>query len=123
MLAAANPDSQPATTLGSTPMHRSAWQIVLTMITATAVAACTSTEEGLIERGYPPAYAEGYEHGCASGKAAAGGLFEEAQKDEGRYQASESEYAQGWDAGYAKCQADMRTMVTDARARNPSRDK
>jgi hypothetical protein len=110
-------------TLGSTLMHGSTWRIVRTMITATAIAACTSTEEGLIERGYPPAYALGYEHGCASGKATAGGLFEEAQKDEARYQASESEYAQGWDAGYAKCLADMRTMVTDARARNPSRDK
>jgi hypothetical protein len=105
-------------------MHGSGWQAVLAlMVTAMAVAACSSTTEELIERGYPPAYAEGYEQGCASGKAAAGGLFAQAQKDESRYQDSDSQYAQGWDAGYAKCLADMRTMVNDARARKPSRDK
>jgi hypothetical protein len=104
-------------------MHGNRWQTVLVAVTAMAVAACTSTTEGLIERGYPPAYADGYDHGCASGKATAGGLFDEAQKDESRYQASDSEYAQGWDAGYAKCLADMRAMVNDACTRNPSRDK
>jgi hypothetical protein len=98
------------------------WPTVL-LVTAIALAACTSVHEGLIERGYPPAYAEGYEHGCASGKAAAGDLFGQAQKDESRYQDSDSQYAQGWDAGYAKCLGDMRAMVIDARMRKPSRDK
>lgn len=87
-----------------------------------ALAACTSVREELVERGYPSAYAEGYDHGCASGKAAAGGLFEQTQKDAQRYQ-GDSEYAQGWDEGYQKCLADMRAMVVDARTRNPSRDK
>jgi hypothetical protein len=104
-------------------MHPSRLQTVAFMLGTMALAACTSTEESLIERGYPPAYAEGYEQGCASGKAAAGGLFAQAQKDESRYQASDSQYAQGWDAGYAKCLDDMRTMVNDARTRKPSRDK
>jgi hypothetical protein len=105
-------------------MHGSAWQVVLAfMVAAMAVAACSSTTEELIERGYSPAYAQGFEHGCASGKVAGGGLFEQAQKDESRYQDSTSEYAQGWDAGYAKCQREMRAMVVDARTRNPSRDK
>jgi hypothetical protein len=98
------------------------WPTVL-VITATAVAGCTSVQEGLSARGYPPAYAEGYEQGCASGKAAAGGLFSEAQQDRARYQDSDSEYAQGWDAGSQKCLADMRAMVIAARARKPSRDK
>jgi hypothetical protein len=104
-------------------MHTGKWKAVLLAVIAMALAACTSTTEGLIERGYPPAYAEGYDHGCASGKATSGGLFAEAQKDESRYEASDSDYAQGWDAGYAKCLADMRAMVIDARTRNPSRDK
>ena len=103
-------------------MH-SRWRTIVALVPAMAVAACTSTEEGLIERGYDAAYAEGYDHGCASGKAAAGGLFAQAQKDEERYANSDSEYAQGWDAGYAKCLRDTRTMVIDARTRNPSRDK
>ena len=104
-------------------MHGGKRVVVLLAVTAMAVAACTSTEEGLIERGYPPAYARGYDHGCASGKATAGGLFAEAQRDESRYQAGDSEYAQGWDAGYAKCRTDMRAMVIDARERKPSRNK
>jgi hypothetical protein len=104
-------------------MSASRLQTVVLMLGVMALAACTSMEEGLIERGYPPAYAEGFEHGCASGKAAAGGLFAQAQKDQSRYQDSASQYAQGWDAGYAKCLSEMRAMVVDARTRNPSRDK
>lgn len=98
------------------------WRSVL-VAGAAALAACTSVHESLVERGYSPAYAEGYEQGCASGKAAAGGLFAQPQKDETRYQDSAGDYARGWNAGYAKCLADMRAMVTDARTRNPSREK
>ena len=98
-------------------------QAVALMLGVMALAACTSTEQELIEQGYSPAYAQGFEHGCASGKAAAGGLFDQAQKDESRYQDSTSEYAQGWDAGFAKCRQDERQMVIDARNRHPSRDK
>jgi hypothetical protein len=101
-------------------MRGSGWQSVIA-VGAAAVAGCTSVQESLIERGYPPAYAEGYEHGCASGKAAAGGLFAQAQQDESRYGAG-GEYAQGWDTGFAKCRSDTRAMVIDARTRNPSRD-
>ena len=103
-------------------MHGIRWQAVLVVAAATALAACTSEQDELVERGYPPAYAEGYDHGCASGKAAAGGLFEEAQRDPERYQGG-GEYAHGWDAGYQKCLTDMRAMVIDARTRNPSQDK
>ena len=104
-------------------MQGSRSQAILGAMLLAALAACTTVEEGLIERGYDPEYARGYDHGCASGKAAAGGLFAQAQKDASRYQDSASQYARGWDAGYAKCQADMRTMVNDARTRDPSRDK
>jgi hypothetical protein len=104
-------------------MYRSRCRAIVTTIVAAALVACTSVQEGLIERGYSPAYAEGYDHGCASGKAAAGGTFARTQKDEARYAASESDYAQGWDAAFAKCRADMRAMVSDARTRNLYRDK
>jgi hypothetical protein len=97
-------------------------RVVLVLAAGAAIAGCTSVQEGLVERGYPPAYAAGYDDGCASGKAAAGGLFEQAEKDPQRSQ-GDSEYARGWDDGYQKCLADMRTMVIDARTRNPSRDK
>ena len=104
-------------------MHGGEWKAVLLAVMIVALAACTSTTEGLVERGYPPAYAEGYDHGCASGKATAGGLFAEAPKDQSRYQASDSEYAQGWDAGYAKCLADMQVMISEAHRRRQSKDR
>lgn len=104
-------------------MPGSRWQRILVAVaTATVLAACTSVEEGLVERGYDSAYAEGYDHGCASGKEAGGGLFAEAQQDQDRYADSDSQYARGWDAGYQKCLTDMRAMVIDARTRNPSRE-
>jgi hypothetical protein len=86
------------------------------------LAGCTSTEEALIERGLPPAYAAGYDDGCASGKAAGGDLFSEAEKDESRY-ASDRQYAEGWDEGFAKCKRDLDAMVFEARTRNPSAEK
>jgi hypothetical protein len=95
---------------------------LVTLVAATALAACTSTEESLIERGLPPAYAAGYDDGCASGKAAGGDLFSEAEKDDSRYVA-DSQYAKGWDDGFAKCKRDLDAMVFDARTRNPSAEK
>jgi hypothetical protein len=86
------------------------------LVVAVALAACTSTRDALIATGLPPAYAEGYEDGCSSGNAAAGSTFHSATKDDSRY-AADSQYAQGWDAGFAKCQRDMAAMVRDARVR------
>jgi hypothetical protein len=93
------------------------------LLAALALAACTSARDALVERGFSPAYAQGYDDGCASGKADVGGLFAQAQKDEAQYAASGSDYAKGWDAGFAKCRQDEQQMVIDARNRHPSRDK
>jgi len=95
---------------------------VLALLIAVSAAACTPTKDALLEEGYSPAYAQGYEHGCATGKAELGGLFSTAQKDASAY-ASDSQYTQGWDAGYAKCRSDMQAMVSDARTRPYTRDK
>lgn len=92
------------------------------LATALALAACGSVEEALIEQGFPPAYAEGYAGGCASGKEAAGGLFAEALKDASRYGADD-QYTRGWNEGFEECRRDTAAMVLDARLRNPSRDK
>jgi len=102
------------------PAIRRPWLIL--MVAGAMLAACTSTEDALIERGFSPAYAAGYDHGCSSGQVAGGGLFGQMQKDEGRY-ANDSEYTKGWDAGFAKCKRDQEVMALDARARNPSREK
>jgi hypothetical protein len=91
------------------------------LIAALAVAACSSVEETMIERGHPPAFAQGYADGCASGKEAAGGVFAQARKDASRYDADE-QYTEGWNDGFEACRRDMAAMVLDARLRNPSRD-
>ena len=92
------------------------------LLTALALAGCASVEETMIERGFPPAYAEGYDDGCASGNEAGGRLFGEARKDANRY-ATDGQYAQGWNEGFASCKNNAEAMVRDARLRNPSRDK
>jgi hypothetical protein len=98
------------------------WRAALIVpITGLALAACTSTRDALIERGFPPAYGEGYDAGCSSGNAAAGSTFHSARKDDSRYAAG-SQYAQGWDAGFARCQRDMAAMVLDARLRRSKGD-
>ena len=76
----------------------------------------------MIERGFPPAYAEGYDDGCSSGKEAAGGLFAETRKDTTRYD-TDSQYTQGWNEGFGTCRTEMAAMVREAWLRNPSRDK
>jgi hypothetical protein len=107
----------------TTSMPPRRWQPALAALVAPlALAACTSTRDALIARGFDPAYAEGYDAGCSSGNAAAGGLFGEPRKDPNRY-AGDTQYTEGWDAGFAKCRSEMAAMVRDARLRNPSKEK
>lgn len=97
-------------------------RLLAIVITVLALAACTSTEDALIARGFSPAYAAGYDQGCSSGKLEGGGLFGQTKRDDDRH-ASDSDYAEGWDKGFAKCKRDQQVMTSAARARNPSRDK
>jgi hypothetical protein len=100
-------------------MHARPLQATLAALVAVAVAGCGSVRQTLIERGYPPAYAEGYADGCESGKDAAGGLFASPRKDASRY-GGDDQYTKGWDAGLEKCQRDTAAMVLDARLRQPN---
>jgi hypothetical protein len=97
-------------------------RLLAALVIALALAACGSARDRLIEQGFPPAYAEGYDDGCASGEAAGGGLFGETRKDANRY-ATDNQYAKGWDDAFATCRDRAAAMVRDARLRNPSRDK
>ena len=86
------------------------------LVTILALAACASVRETMIERGFPPAYADGYADGCSSGNEAAGGLFYETRKDMTRYGA-DRQYTQGWDKGFQRCRDQMAaTIETDRRA-------
>ena len=88
------------------------------------LAACTSTEDALLQRGFSAAYADGYEQGCASGEAAADrGDPAAAPADDRHDRAGQREYAQGWEAGFTSCRRDRQTMLREAQRRRQSKDR
>ncbi|MCP1650770.1 hypothetical protein [Pseudomonas nitroreducens] len=76
----------------------------LILLCAALLGGCATTHETLIAQGYPPAYADGYDDGCGSGRQAAGAITGEFRKDVPRY-LDEPKYAQGWNDGFQQCQA------------------
>ncbi|MGV8783383.1 hypothetical protein ACV35H_32000, partial [Pseudomonas aeruginosa] len=45
--------------------------LALILLTATLLGGCESTHQYLLAKGYPPAYADGFDDGCGSGRQAA----------------------------------------------------
>ncbi|WP_322949192.1 hypothetical protein [Pseudomonas spirodelae] len=72
-------------------------------VAAVLLCACQNTREQMQAEGYPPAFIDGFEAGCSSGRQAAGAL-DAFRKDVPRYLAAPL-YAQGWDDGFRQCQA------------------
>ncbi|WP_397459837.1 hypothetical protein AB3464_20715 [Pseudomonas asplenii] len=68
------------------------------------LAGCESTHDHLLMQGYPPAFADGFDDGCASGRQAAGVITGQFRKNVPRY-LHEREYSTGWDDGFRQCQA------------------
>lgn len=77
-------------------------QRILLGVLLVTLAACQSQRERLLAADYPPAFVDGFEAGCQSGRAAAGPLGGYT-KAVNRYQA-EPLYAQGWDDGFRQCE-------------------
>lgn len=71
---------------------------------ALLLAGCESTHQQMVERGYPPAFADGFQDGCSSGRQAAGTITGEYRKNVQRY-LHERQYENGWDDGFRQCQA------------------
>ncbi len=71
---------------------------------------CASERERMLQQGYPPAYAAGFEDGCHSGKKAGGSLFDQFRKDIRRFE-SDSRYAQGWSDGFRECESEEEAML------------
>jgi hypothetical protein len=71
--------------------------------------ACQTSRESMLAEGYPPAFVDGFEAGCGSGRQAAGAL-DRFSKDVPRYLAAPV-YAQGWDDGFRQCQARLNREV------------
>lgn len=73
---------------------------------ALLVTGCQNTHEQLVQQGYPPAFADGYQDGCGSGRGAAGSITGTYTKNVTRYLADKL-YSSGWDDGFRQCQASM----------------
>lgn len=71
---------------------------------ALLLAGCETTHDQMVNRGYPPAYADGYQDGCSSGRQAAGLMVCDFHKDVPRY-LHDRQYETGWDDGFRQCQA------------------
>jgi len=71
---------------------------------AMLLSGCQSTHEQMLKDGYPPAYADGYQDGCGSGRHAAGLRVGDFRKNVPRYLA-EPQYETGWDDGFRQCQS------------------
>lgn len=63
---------------------------------------CQSTREQLLAQGYPPAFADGFQDGCSSGREAVGAGSVGFRKAVDRY-LDDRLYASGWDDGFEQC--------------------
>ena len=81
------------------------------------LAGCQSTHEQLLAQGYPPAFADGFDEGCSSGRQAAGVISGEFRKNVPRY-LKDANYAEGWSDGFRQCQA-----MVDNQDRQQYRDR
>ncbi|MDH0096186.1 hypothetical protein N7333_06310 [Pseudomonas sp. GD04158] len=82
---------------------------------------CQSLREQMLAVNYPPAFVEGFEAGCSSGRSVAGPLGQ-FDKNVPRYM-SEPLYAQGWEDGFRQCQGGQRLDDWQARQRDHWRDE
>lgn len=81
-----------------------AHRATLALLFSALLAGCGTTHETLVAQGYPPAYADGYDDGCGSGRQAAGAISGEFRKNVPRY-LDDPRYALGWNDGFQQCQA------------------
>ena len=78
---------------------------------------CESTHEHLIAEGYSPAFADGFDDGCSSGRQAAGVISGQFKKNVPRY-LKDAHYAEGWSDGFRQCKA-----MRESEERNDYRDR
>jgi hypothetical protein len=80
------------------------WRYAVVLGLLALLSGCQSTHEDLLAKGYPPAFADGYDDGCSSGRQAAGVITGEFRKNVPRY-LKDRTYAEGWDDGFRQCKA------------------
>ncbi|QHD09151.1 hypothetical protein [Pseudomonas sp. R76] len=80
------------------------WRSAVMLCAVVWLAGCQSTHQELLAKGYPPAFADGFDDGCSSGRQAAGVISGEFRKNVPRY-LKDREYAEGWEDGFRQCKA------------------
>ena len=75
---------------------------------------CTSQKGTVVSTDTPHAYADGFDAGCHSGKKAGSKLFEQFQKNSGRFISNPS-YAQGWSDGFRQCETALESVQRETR--------
>jgi len=75
---------------------------------------CASQSQTMVQEGYPVAYAQGFEDGCASGKQAGGSMFDRFKKDVNRF-GSDRKYSQGWSDGFRQCEREEEALERQVR--------
>ena len=67
---------------------------------------CAGSEgQRLMREGASPAYAQGFDDGCSSGKRAGGDMFAQFHKNVRAFQ-MDPDYRQGWNDGNAECRSE-----------------
>jgi hypothetical protein len=75
---------------------------------------CIPQQGAIVSTNTPHAYADGFDDGCHSGNKAGGSLFEQFQKDSGRF-VSDALYAQGWSDGFRQCETALESVQRETR--------
>jgi hypothetical protein len=70
---------------------------------------CVTEGQRLMNEGASPAYGQGFDDGCNSGKKSAGDMFAQFHKNVQQYQHNQ-DYRQGWDDGHAECRNERISM-------------
>lgn len=87
------------------------WRCVGVVGLLMLIAGCQTTHEDLIAKGYPPAFADGFDDGCSSGRQAAGAITGEFRKNVARY-LKDKQYAEALERW-------LPSVSGDARKRGP----
>ncbi|GEM_PF-363495 len=75
---------------------------------------CMSEADLLRQQGQPPAYVNGFDDGCHSGKKAGGSWFDQFKKDVNRF-GKDKLYSQGWTDGFRQCETEEEAMLRNQR--------
>lgn len=76
---------------------------------AVLLSSCATEGQRLMSEGASPAYGQGFDDGCSSGKKSAGDMFSQFHKNMQLFQ-YDQDYRQGWNDGHEECRDEWLSM-------------